>query len=139
MLLQIFRGTASLLFPLQNITWLYLSDSGCHSFITQKSLKVLLPVEDVDEVPPVWWTPTPVAGMSQPSVDRRPAEQLYIPAALSAGKQRTAASRTVAPGVLLGPLRVPLHALITVQTEPIPVYPTCPKRQALSLFDHEAQ
>ncbi len=75
------------------------------------------------------------------SVDRRPAEQLYIPAALSAGKQRTAASRIVAPGVLLGPLRVPLHALITVQTEPIPVYPTCPEKQArapLSFFDHEA-
>lgn len=64
------------------------------------------------------------------AVDRRPAEQLYILAARSATKQGTAASRPIAPGVLLGPVRVPLHALITIQTEPIPVYPTCPVRQA---------
>lgn len=41
-----------------------------------------------------------------PSAERRVAEQLYIPAAVSAGKQKTAALRSVAPGVLPGPPRV---------------------------------
>lgn len=79
------------------------------------------------------------ACLLSPSVDRRPVEQLYIPAALSATKQKSAASRNFSPGVLLGPLRVPLHALITVHTEPILDYPTWPARAPLSFFDHEAQ
>lgn len=108
---------------------------GCFIIIhSYEQQKVLLPVARSGEVPPVWWVPAPVTGISQPPASSHrqrtgdpPRSFIYALHPAGGRKHKTVASRPVAQGVLFGAARVPLHALITVQTEPIPLYPTCPR------------